>query len=86
LDFFNDPVIREEIYRLQSLKMITQTELEKLTNRLSEIRDKENKKKKVYFTALSSFFTVQFILSYYGIFCVEWLGWDLVEPWTYTVT
>ena len=86
LDFFNDPVIREEIFRLQSLKMITQTELEALENRLSEIKSKESAKKKFYFGALSGWFTAQFVLSYYGIFMVDWLGWDLVEPWTYTVS
>lgn len=35
--------------------------------------------------ALSSFFTLQFGLGYYTIFEVSWLGWDLVEPFTYTV-
>jgi hypothetical protein len=66
--------------------MITKTELEALEKRLSEIRGAENSKKKIYFTALSTFFTLQFALSYHAIFNVEWLGWDLVEPWTYTVS
>lgn len=34
----------------------------------------------------ASFFTLQFGLSYYSIYEVEWLGWDLVEPWTYSFT
>lgn len=66
--------------------MITQTELETLEKRLSEIKAKENTKKKFYFGALTGWFTTQFVLSYYGIFMVDWLGWDLVEPWTYTVS
>jgi hypothetical protein len=33
---------------------------------------------------MSSFFTVQFLVGYHAIFNVEWLGWDLVEPLTYT--
>ena len=34
----------------------------------------------------TAFFTFQFAVSYYAIFCVPWLGWDLVEPMTYTVS
>lgn len=34
---------------------------------------------------MTSFFTAQFFTSYYCIFEVEWLGWDLVEPLTYSV-
>lgn len=31
------------------------------------------------------FFTLQFGVSYYCIYEVDWLGWDLVEPLTYTI-
>ena len=34
---------------------------------------------------LTLFFTGQFVGGYYAIFYVPWLGWDLVEPVTYTV-
>ena len=34
---------------------------------------------------LTAFFTAQFTVGYYAIFCVPWLGWDLVEPVTYTI-
>jgi len=32
-----------------------------------------------------AFFLVQFGLGYHCIFNVEYLGWDLVEPMTYTI-
>ena len=35
---------------------------------------------------MSMWFTFQFGISYYTIFEVEWLGWDLVEPWTYSIS
>lgn len=35
--------------------------------------------------SIASFFTLQFFLGYYCIFELSWLGWDLVEPFTYTV-
>lgn len=38
------------------------------------------------FSLMSMWFTFQFGISYYTIFEVDWLGWDLVEPWTYSVS
>jgi hypothetical protein len=35
---------------------------------------------------MTAWFTLQFGVSYYAIFMVPWLGWDLVEPITYSVT
>ena len=34
---------------------------------------------------MTLFFTLQLGIGYYSIFCVPWLGWDLVEPLTFTV-
>lgn len=34
---------------------------------------------------MAGFFTAQFLLGYHAIFNVSWLGWDLVEPMTFTV-
>ena len=86
LDFFNDPVIREEVFRLSSLKMITNTELEVLEARMEEIKRSEAGRSKMFFGGMTLFFTLQFGISYYTIFVVPWLGWDLVEPMTYTVS
>ncbi len=36
-------------------------------------------------SAATSFFTAQFFVGYYAIYHVDWLGWDLVEPITYSV-
>lgn len=54
--------------------------------RCDEINKKEQIRTTVMLTGMSIFFTVQTGLSYYAIFQVPWLGWDLVEPWTYSVT
>lgn len=35
--------------------------------------------------ALTAFFTAQFTVGYHAIYNVSWLGWDLVEPLTYSV-
>ena len=41
--------------------------------------------KRIFSLATSLIFT-QLAVSYYGIYHVEWLGWDLLEPLTYTVS
>lgn len=38
-----------------------------------------------YFAMIWLFFTAQFGIGYHCIYNVEWLGWDLVEPLTYTI-
>ena len=38
------------------------------------------------FSLMSLYFTFQFGISYYCIYEVDWIGWDLFEPLTYTVS
>ena len=79
-------MIREEVFRLSSLKMLSQKELDILEARMTEIKASERQRAKAFFGGLTLFFTLQFGLSYHAIFNVAWLGWDLVEPLTYTVS
>lgn len=44
LDFFNDPVVREEVFRLSTLKMVTKCELDTMHERREEIRKIENRR------------------------------------------
>jgi hypothetical protein len=46
---------------------------------------KAAKRAKRFFHASFLFFSIQFGVSYYCIYEVDWLGWDLVEPLTYTI-
>ena len=39
----------------------------------------------MHVTGMAGFFTAQFLIGYHAIFNVSWLGWDLVEPLTYSV-
>ena len=52
-------------------KVENQRRLQKLTNQ---------------YIASFGFFTAQFGVGYHFIYNVEWLGWDLVEPVTYTIS
>ena len=64
---------------------MTQTEFDKLQKRKDEIEALDLRKTMRMPRAMSLFFTVQFVIGYYSIFHVSWLGWDLVEPLTFTV-
>lgn len=66
--------------------MILQAEYNNLLTRYNEIQAKELRRSNYYFGALSLFYTIQFAVSGYTIYGVPWLGWDLVEPLTFTVS
>ena len=53
--------------------------------RKKEIEEIDRRKTMRIPRAMTLFFTLQFGIGYYSIFHVSWLGWDLVEPLTYTV-
>ncbi len=83
---FESAVVREQIFNLYTIKLNVQTELALLDKRLSEIKKIDNAKSQRIFFAMSMWFTIQFGVSGYTIYCVPWLGWDLVEPFTYTIS
>ena len=67
------------------MKLTTQAEFDQLETRRVEIEAKEFALHRMKVSAMAAFFTALFGLGYYTIFCVPWLGWDLVEPVTYTI-
>lgn len=44
-----------------------------------------DKKMKMYAWVLATTTLVQFGFFYYTIYCVDWLGWDIMEPLTYSL-
>jgi hypothetical protein len=66
--------------------MSLEAEYRELKAREQEITAREQRRTTMMITGASLFFTAQFGISYYTIFEVDWLGWDLVEPCTYSVT
>jgi hypothetical protein len=85
LKFFDDVVVREEIYRLHLKRVMILDEIEKLSEIKSEYEMKAARRTKVYFVSAFVLFAAQFGISFHCIYNVEWLGWDLVEPITYSV-
>ena len=64
---------------------MTQTEFDNLEKRKKEIENLDMKRTMRIPKAMTLFFTLQFGIGYYSIYHVSWLGWDLVEPLTFTV-
>lgn len=79
-------VVREQIYRLNLKRVQLKDDITKLEAIKSQLDAKAARRNKLFFSAASIFFASQFGISYYCIYEVDWLGWDLVEPLTYTLT
>lgn len=84
--FFENAVVREEIYKLNAIRVAASNELEQLKARKAQIDKIEQSKNMRVFSLMSLWFTFQFGISYYTIYEVDWLGWDLVEPFTYSIS
>jgi len=83
---FSEPMLRESLYKHYSQKLVLEAEYRDMSQRNSEILAREQKRSDLAVFSAAMFFTAQFGISYYTIFEVSWLGWDLVEPCTYSVT
>ena len=78
-------MVRERVFQLRSLKTLTRLEFEALDKKKREIEASEKRRHTMRVYAMTAFFTGQFFLGYHAIYNVGWLGWDLVEPVTYSV-
>lgn len=52
---------------------------------ISKLDRKAQRRTNILFSTIFASFFTEFLLGYYCIYHVEWLGWDLVEPVTYTL-
>ena len=71
---------------MQSIKLVAQAEFDKLAKRKAEIEATDLAKTMWIPRGMTLFFTVQLAVGYGALFHVPWLGWDLVEPVTYTLS
>ena len=70
---------------MQSIKLVAQAESDKLAKRKAEIEATDLARTMWIPRGMTLFFTVQLAVGYGAIFHVPWLGWDLVEPLTFSV-
>ena len=83
--FFENNIIREQVFQLRAIKLMAQNDFDELDAEKQKIEIAEKKKHTLRVYAMTGFFTFQFLIGYHAIFNVGWLGWDLVEPITYSV-
>lgn len=61
-------------------------EIEKMVSQMEVLDKKAAFRNRLFFTSAATFFAAQFGVSYWCIYEVDWIGWDLFEPLTYTLT
>lgn len=83
--FFDDVVVREEIYRLNLARVQLRDEIAKLEKQKQALDVKAARRNRLFFQTAFTLFATQFGVSYYCIYEVDWIGWDLFEPLTYTI-
>ena len=80
----SDPVISEELYKKRQQKKEIEGKLYKIAQSFGEITQIQQNKTRKYYWAITGLCSIQLGIGYHAIENVEWLGWDLVEPLTYT--
>ncbi|EAR92338.1 transmembrane protein, putative (macronuclear) [Tetrahymena thermophila SB210] len=81
---FSAPV-NQEIEAIQHQQNIIEQELSKLYDRRDNLFEAATKKSYFYLKLILLISLGHLATFYYMIFHVEWLGWDIIEPITYTV-
>ena len=79
-----DPIISEELFSKRITRNRLDEELKQIASEEEKIAKAAKKKTNKYFWFFWVASGMQLGASYHGIYNVEWLGWDLVEPLTYT--
>ena len=67
------------------MQVLTKTEFDVIDSRVEDVRASNKNRHMMRVGGMTGFFTAQFVLGYHAIFNVDWLGWDLVEPITYSI-
>jgi hypothetical protein len=62
-----------------------QDDIEKYEGIQKTLDSKAKFRANIFFNTCFMLLLTQFGISYYAIYEVDWIGWDLVEPLTYTV-
>lgn len=86
LDTFDESLADNQIFsQLYVRKIQLEKEIEKMETEKARIDKKVQFKTNLLFGSMFTACFVEFCIGYYCIYQVEWLGWDLVEPFTYSI-
>ena len=76
---------KKRIYNLYLKKIEIQKSIDTLREEKNAIDKKAEFKTNLLFTSIFVTCFTELLVGYYCIYEVEWLGWDLVEPVTYSI-
>jgi hypothetical protein len=85
LDVFDESLADSQIFFLYARKMQLEADIAKLGSEKAAIDKRAQFKTNMMFTSIFTACLAEFLTGYYCIYEVEWLGWDLVEPVTYSI-
>ena len=85
LDIFDEKLADKQIFFLYARKMQLEKDIAKMEQEKAQIDKRAQFRTNVLFSSIFTAFLAEFLTGYYCIYEVEWLGWDLVEPVTYTI-
>lgn len=76
---------RRFVQQLQFKQLDLEENLANIQKEIEKVENQAEKRILLYLYLLIILSLAQFFVFYYTIFEVEWLGWDIMEPLTYTV-
>jgi flagellar biosynthesis chaperone FliJ len=81
----HNPDSRQVLSNLTQAIQESKQALSSLQTKKAEIEQKVDKSMLTYLKGISMMMTCQWISFYHMIFNVDWLGWDIIEPVTYSI-
>lgn len=85
LDIFDETLADKQLFNLSARRLQLLSNIATLEEQKSAIDKKAQARANFMFSSIFLAFFTEFLVGYYCIYQVEWLGWDLVEPVTYTL-
>ena len=85
LDIFDQSLVQSNVYQCYVSKIQLQKDIDALEKQKKALDKAAKRKTGMVYSFLYSLLLTEFSLFYYMIYEVSWLGWDLVEPLTYSI-
>jgi hypothetical protein len=83
-EMVTDHVTSEELYKVIQERVELKEKISRILQIEESIKVAQSKKTRTMMKFMTGLCFIQLTVGYYAIFEVEWLGWDLFEPLTYT--
>ena len=85
LDIFEKSMADSQIFLYNARKMQLEKDIARMEETKASIDRRAQFRTNLLFTSMFGACVIELLVAYYCIYEVEWLGWDIVEPVTYTI-